>query len=300
MSELQINRTPGLIAAEINRIKEDTRKVVIYNSIEIGRRLVEAKEILEHGQWGKWLETEVNYSKTTANNLMKIFQEYGPDQLSLLQEANIKSQAFGDLTYSQAVELLRVPVEEREDFVKENDVNKMSTRELKKVIDDLKKAENDKDKAIKARDKAKKELENMIKVKETLEKAFDEGAEARRKLEEEKAKLEEDIKKKENEILKIKTQPLEIEADQTEIEMKYQDEIDKSKVHIEELEKKLKKLEASSGEGAARFKVHFDNIVSDFNKLLQELANIKNENEIQYTKLNSATRSFINTMLERL
>ena len=40
MSELTTSRTTDLIAAEIINIKEQTKKMVIYNSIEIGRRLV--------------------------------------------------------------------------------------------------------------------------------------------------------------------------------------------------------------------------------------------------------------------
>ncbi len=141
------SRNVTLIAAEINNIKEQTRKMVLYNSIEIGRRLIEAKEMLEHGEWGKWLKESVDYSQRTANNLMKIFQEYGADQITLLGD-NSKSQAFANLSYSQAIALLEVPEEEREDFIKENKVEDMSTRELQKVI------------------KEKQELEEKLKVAE--------------------------------------------------------------------------------------------------------------------------------------
>ena len=55
MSGLMVNRTPEIIAAEINGIKEQTRKMVLYNSIEIGRKLTEAKLLVEHGEWGHWL-----------------------------------------------------------------------------------------------------------------------------------------------------------------------------------------------------------------------------------------------------
>ena len=72
MNELQVQRTPELIAAEINHIKEETKRIVLNNSIEIGRRLTEAKLLIPHGQWGVWLKENVDYSKTTANNLMNI------------------------------------------------------------------------------------------------------------------------------------------------------------------------------------------------------------------------------------
>jgi hypothetical protein len=133
VSTTRIARTADLIAAEITNIKEQTKKMVIYNSIEIGRRLIEAKEMISHGDWGKWLENSVSYSQSTANNLMKIFNEYGADQLTFLND-NAKSQALGNLSYTQAVALLGIPADGREEFVKTNDIDAMSTRELQKAI----------------------------------------------------------------------------------------------------------------------------------------------------------------------
>jgi hypothetical protein len=161
MNELMANvnksltsRTPKLIAAEINNIKEQTRKMVLYNSIEIGRRLIEAKELVPHGEWGEWLEKSVDYSKSTANNLMRIFNEYGSAQLTLLDN-NAKSQALGDLSYTQAVAMLSIPSEEREDFIKDNDIDNMSTRELQKAI-------KEKEEALKfAKEKSEESIKNL-------------------------------------------------------------------------------------------------------------------------------------------
>src|SRR5690606_12544295 len=99
------NRSAIVIAAEINAIKDQTRKTVLFNAIEIGRRLVEAKQYVSHGEWGKWLEESVELKQSTANNLMRIFEEYGSDQLALFGD-NAKSQALGNLSYTQAVALL--------------------------------------------------------------------------------------------------------------------------------------------------------------------------------------------------
>jgi hypothetical protein len=43
MSDLITERTPFVIAAEINMIKHQTGKVVLNNAIEVGRRLKEAR-----------------------------------------------------------------------------------------------------------------------------------------------------------------------------------------------------------------------------------------------------------------
>ena len=142
---IQVQRTPELIAAEINHIKDQTKFMMLNNSIEIGRRLTEAKQQLQHGEWGSWLTEKVEFSKTTANNLMRIFEEYGADQMALFGETGAKSQALGSLSYSQAVALLAIPGEEREHFIEENDAANMSTRELQQAIKERDQAREEKE-----------------------------------------------------------------------------------------------------------------------------------------------------------
>lgn len=55
MSDSITERTPLVIAVEVNTIKHQTEKVLLNNAIEIGRRLKEAKEMLQHGEWLTWL-----------------------------------------------------------------------------------------------------------------------------------------------------------------------------------------------------------------------------------------------------
>jgi hypothetical protein len=45
-------------------------KILLTNAIEIGRRLKEAKELVPHGEWGKWLEELVSYSQRMADKLI--------------------------------------------------------------------------------------------------------------------------------------------------------------------------------------------------------------------------------------
>ena len=165
---LSIGRSPELIAAEINNIKNQTKKMVIYNSIEIGRRLVEAKAMVAHGEWGDWLGKSVDYSKSTANNLMRIFEEYGADQITLL-ENNSNIQALGNLSYTQAVALLGVPEEEREKFVVEHDLDRMSTRELQQAIKEREQAIKAKEEALKIANEKADEAKKLLDEKEKVE-----------------------------------------------------------------------------------------------------------------------------------
>lgn len=127
-------RTADTIATEINTIKRQTQKIMLASSIEIGKRLTEAKDMIDHGAWGKWLQDNVNYSERTAQNLMRVYDQYG-DKFGMTEMDSLFASGapnvFEELSYTQALALLSLPTDaEREEFVKENDVASMSTREL--------------------------------------------------------------------------------------------------------------------------------------------------------------------------
>lgn len=125
-------RTPQIIAAEIHGIKGQARTVMLVSSMEIGRRLIEAKALLSHGEWGKWLQDSVDYSQSTANNLMQLYREYGTDVS--------KFPTLGNLSYTKAIALLGVPAEEREEFAETNDIESKSAREIQRLIKERDKA----------------------------------------------------------------------------------------------------------------------------------------------------------------
>lgn len=129
MNEIQITRSPDVIAQEIRALTA----TMLTNIVEIGRRLCEAKELLPHGEFGKWVQEQTGYSSSTANNFMRLFTEYADQQFSIFG-ASVNCQTIGNLPYSKALLLLSVPSEERENFVVENNVSEMSNAELKKAI----------------------------------------------------------------------------------------------------------------------------------------------------------------------
>lgn len=69
----EVTRPLGVIETEINFYKQQTAT----GMIEIGKRLIEAKSQLEHGQWGKWLEERVDFTRQTAHKFMTIANKYG-------------------------------------------------------------------------------------------------------------------------------------------------------------------------------------------------------------------------------
>jgi DNA repair exonuclease SbcCD ATPase subunit len=309
MSKL-IVRTPIMIATEINSIKEQTKKMLIVNSIEIGRRLVEAKTLVPHGEWGKWLEESVDYSKSTANNLMKIFDQYGADQFSLFG-SEAKSQALGNLSYTQAVALLGVPEEEREKFVKENDIENMSTRELQQAIKEkqevekkLKEAEAEAKKEKAAREKLTKEFQKLEtqandhsliveKLKSDLEIAIGTGNthevdSLKSALFKKESEHSESLKKIKELERQLKEKPIDVPA-----------VIEKVPEAIEqELEELRKRVGKQNDKAVVKFTVCFEQLVKGFGDLIGALSEMQDpENQEKYKQ---AATGLINKMSERL
>lgn len=137
-----IERTPAIIAGEINYIKRQAQQTLLAASVEIGRKLNEAKALVPHGLWEDWLTENVDYSQSTANNLMRIATEYGDEQVSLFSGKS-NSETFASLTYSQAVALFALPMDQRQEFVENHDMEDLSTRELKEKIAEMKADEDD-------------------------------------------------------------------------------------------------------------------------------------------------------------
>ena len=165
MSDLITERTPLVIAAEINMIKEQTEKVVLNNAVEVGRRLKEAKEMLQHGEWLKWLEESVSYTERTAQRFLLVFDAYGDKQPAALN-VGAQTQRLPNMTYSQALILLGVPEEEREQFIAEMDIENMSVRELQKAV-------KERDQALQDREQAFQDQDRALQEKADLQKALD-------------------------------------------------------------------------------------------------------------------------------
>lgn len=140
MNDIQQVRTPELIGSEIRMYVDAGRRITLLCGIEIGRRLVEVKELLPHGEWLPWLQRETEFSDRSAQRYMKVFQEYGAAQLGLFgPETN--ATTLSDLPISKALALLSVPESEREEFAAEVGADNLSTRELEKAIAEKKAAE---------------------------------------------------------------------------------------------------------------------------------------------------------------
>jgi hypothetical protein len=323
-------RDKTIIAAEINTIKERTKREVLTACVEIGQRLYEAKEIVQHGDWEQWLHDSVDYSQSTADNLMRIYKEYGDEQINLFGKS--KSQTFKNLTYSQAIALFALPAEEREEFVEENNVEDMSTRKLQEMIKAKQEAdaaktaaENKLNGTEKLLDKAKIDKDNL---EQALKKSDEVKAEAEKKAADEIKKLKEEIEKigkiepappsaEELEKMRAKVKA-EVEAEYkakeqqltlekksseekaAEKEKEYQEKLKKLKLDNKSILKRQqeaeKKLSLNSPE-AQKFNIYFKTFQQNFEEIQASLKNISNSGNAELAKkLKSALLKVIEIM----
>ena len=128
-------RSVQIITAEIMGIATQTAQVLFISACEMGKRMLEAKELVNHGEWGPYLDDlckQLGIGKSTAHNWMKLYRECGDSP---------NFQALGNITYTKAVRLLALPEETREEILQENNVEDMSSRELEQAIKDKKAAQ---------------------------------------------------------------------------------------------------------------------------------------------------------------
>lgn len=225
-------RDIGVITAEIKEVKRQANNMALMYAIEIGRRLVEAKRVLAHGEWGEWLKKEVDFSQSSANNFMKLYNEYGQAQISVFGAVS-NSQTIGNLAYSKALQLLALPENEREKFAEEVGTEDMTVKELKAAIEE-------RNAAVKRAEEAEKHAEELAVKHKEMEAAVKEAADFANEAEELKsqvAELEEKLRNTE-EGAKLSTEEIEsIKADALK-EAKEQ--------AAEDIKKKLEKAKASA------------------------------------------------------
>ena len=124
------------------------------HAVEIGNLLIQAKEQVGHGNFGKWLEDNFNLKYRSAKNFMDIAERFG---------SNLQMSA--DFNQSQLIEMLALPEGEEDKFIAEKaaegtPVEDMTVKQLREKVAKWK-ADFEKQKS---------ETENLFAEKSALEK----------------------------------------------------------------------------------------------------------------------------------
>lgn len=325
MNDIQTQRTPDIIGAEIRGLTQQAKTMTLWFGIEIGRRLTEAKEMLEHGQWLAYLKEQTEFSQPSASRLMRLYDEYGAKQTSLFG-AELNYSTLNNLSISNALRLLAVPEDEREEFALEHDVEHMSARELDELIKQRDEAEQ---RAARAEEQVQQAADGAAKADEQYQKAKQELHLLREKL----GNAEAQKAAAEKELSELRERPVEVavevdekavaeavtlaraknDAEWAEKMTKVKNELSKAGFEAEKLKAKKKKAEKRAEEKAAElerlkksqtlsdpntavFKQIFEQVQEDFNKLHGSLLKVRASDPDTAQKLTAAVRALVDKM----
>lgn len=325
MNDIQTQRTPDIIGAEIRGLTQQAKTMTLWFGIEIGRRLTEAKEMLEHGQWLAYLKEQTEFSQPSASRLMRLYDEYGAKQTSLFG-AELNYSTLNNLSISNALRLLAVPEDEREEFALEHDVEHMSARELDELIKQRDEAEQ---RAAKAEEQVQQAADGAARADEQYQKAKQELHLLREKL----GNAEAQKAAAEKELSELRERPVEVavEVDEKAVEEavtaarakndaewaekmeKVKNELSKAGLKAEKLKAKIKNAEEKAAASAAEleklkksqtladpntavFKQIFEQVQEDFNKLHGSLLKVRASDPDTAQKLTVAVRALVDKM----
>lgn len=199
--------------------------------LTIGRCLNEAKDMLPHGEWLPWLNEQVELSERTAQKFMRLAREWS------------NPSALADLGATKALMLLALPKEERDDFVEDNNIVDMTTRQLEQAI-------RERDEARKAAEEAKAEASTAeqarAKMAEDMALLNARLAGAR----EDHERALQDVGKLEKELAELKDRPVEVAVetvvDQEAIEKATAEAVADLKAKLEKAKERQQKAEAQA------------------------------------------------------
>lgn len=226
------DRTIEAITGEILDAKRAGGEAIL----TIGRCLIEAKDMLPHGEWKDWLADRVEFSERAAQRFMRLAREWS------------NPTALSDLGATKALTLLALPAEERERFMEDNNVIDMTTRQLEQ--------------AIKERDEARKAAEAAKAEASTAEQARAKMAEDMTLLNarlagarEDRERALQDAAKLEEELAELKKRPVEVAvetvADPEALEKARAEAIAEMQAKLDRAKERQKKAEAQAKEAQA-------------------------------------------------
>ncbi len=252
------------VTCEILHLKQELAR----NIVDIGLRLIEAKEMLSHGEWLPWLKENVCFSETTAQSYMKVAKEFPNPQL------------VGDLGVRKALTLLALPSAEREDFLAENNVIDMTSRELEKAI-------RERDEARKAAEAAKADALSAEESRAKMEADMRALENIHRSTQEGEAQARDALAKAQAELKELRERPVDVavevdreavDAARAEAIAEMQTKVDQAEAARKETEKKRKEAEKALGEAKKQAWANAA-ILSRAEKAEAELAEVRRQLE---------------------
>ena len=326
------NKSTEQLTAEVNVRYHQAEGLASMSAMmlaDAGRRLIEIKGRIPHGQFETWCADNLEFSKSKAEKMMKLAERVA-DENSLFS----KTETFTDIGISRVWALLAAPEEVAAEVIETNDVESMTVRELKaelaRVKEEKEAAERKAEMIDHNNDDIRKELASMQrKLSETVsEKEFAEmqaAAQAQKEdltkeLSEAKAeaadiqakldKAKEDLKKqkakqKELEAARDEEVKKAIEGKTAEIEEQAaararetsQELLDRTQRQVGDLQEYIEKLEAEkaklSNTSLMEFKVYVDQLQDIYFKICDIITEENQRDEATGAKMQTALQKIV-------
>ena len=293
-------RTIEAITGEILELKQRGGEVIL----DIGRRLLEAKGMLPHGEWLPWLNERVEFSERTAQKFMRLAQKWS------------NPSALADLGATKALMLLALPEEEREEFVEDHNVIDMSARQLEQAI-------RERDEARKAAEAAKADASAAEQARAKMEADMAVVNASLAAAQEAKQKSESWVACLEKELVNLKARPVEVAVETVvdpeaiakareeavaEIKAKLdkareakkraedrqkiaEEALEQARLQLEEQAKAEKKAALGADKDLAQFELLFDQAQETVNKMRGILMKVRGRDEASAGKLVNAMKA---------
>lgn len=265
------DKTTEELAQEANTLWQQMEvigNIGLMMTVQAGQRLQVIKSRLQHGEWEKWCENNLQFSKSKAEKMLKLAKK-ASDENSIFS----KTETFTDLGISRVWALLSAPEEVAKEIVEDPESKDLTVRELQDKI----RALTDEAKASKA--KADEESGKAGKLKTELKTAKDQVKALERQLES-------------------------AESEKTAADDELTKELERLREEKNTLTEKLRHAEESAAKSEnkalAVFKVKADMLQETFNTCLASINEVALQDAEQAQKMKLALGQVMETLKQRL
>jgi len=305
MSEVMTVRPLEVIEGEILIFKAQASA----SMLEIGRRLIEAKAQLNHGEFLSWLEEKVEFSVRTAQRFMRIAEGYkDSDTVTLLGTR-------------KALALLAFEEVEREEFLtekhevngEEKTVQEMTSAELDEAIRARKQAEEELAIAKQEKLDAEVRAENFAKEAEKARADADIAQASGKKLAEDMRIIKAELNKQKNlaatasadaeearkELEEIRSKPVDVAVQvptEEQIAAAAAPMVEAAKAESAERIRELEKQLAQADPETQMFRMRYVAWQEAYNQMLEVLEKIEKADPEKAAKLSSAVKAAVERM----
>lgn len=290
-NEVVAVRSIEIVTAEIHTIRDNVARVFMDGVVQIGRRLEEAKQLVPHGEWTDYLDTQLGYKPSTAQNYMRIAREFGDGQVGM--SGKTASDFFGNLGYSQLLPLLGLPEEEREQLAEEHDLAGMSSREIAALV---KERDEAKAAAAAAQEQADKQGQEARSARDALATAKDKLKAEKQKAQEQAAAAQAnaqaaaELQRKLDELAEKANQPRELtdeerEALRAEIAAEQAEAVQAAEARAAEAQARLEKVKNPA---AQKVNFLFGELCEYWSRLQEALGKLMQSDEEAAEKMRGA------------